>query len=194
MDPIDQEIRRRLDKLKEDRPPIPSEEELRLKLQKLKGETPSALSNKYVLLPCVKSNEEQINDLMKQYSEEAAMGQRLTTPIHDIEQRLNNLKMFQVSGDNNSSQSEKNTSTSRESSRKIPTMIADEDESMECSDSHPQEYFCYICDRVPKWICYTCDDQLFCPACYKEFHEDEDEPHRRKPFNVKKKYHDSDSD
>lgn len=48
MDPTDLEIRKRLDKLKEDRPPVPSEEELRSRLQKLKGEKPCALSNKVI--------------------------------------------------------------------------------------------------------------------------------------------------
>lgn len=34
---------------------------------------------------------------MKQYSEETTLQQRFTTPVNDIEQRLNNLKMFQFS-------------------------------------------------------------------------------------------------
>lgn len=57
-----------------------------------------------------------------------------------------------------------------------------------------QDYFCYICDQVPKRICYTCDDQLFCLACFKEYHEDEDEPHKWKPFNIRRVQPDSDSD
>ncbi|KAK7586008.1 hypothetical protein V9T40_003884 [Parthenolecanium corni] len=210
MDPIDLEIRRRLDKLKEPLQDAPSSEDIERKLRELKGLPGSSeISNKYVVFPKTQSQTEQVDDLMRQYSDEVAMSSRVASSasVDEIERRLRNLK-----SDNSSPENRNELQTPRGSDTKIllqkilaeadidrklenkfpnlkskPVEVPVEDEKMSCSDSDSDEEFCSICDKSPQWICRGCDKDMYCTKCFEEYHNEIGENHRRQVYNRRKK-------
>ncbi len=123
MDPLDLEIRKRLDKLKEPVINVPSDDELQSKLRGLKGlpeksdkkvpdislfavvpfETQSILKSllflQYIILPKPRSDTEQVDDLLKQYSEErdlditcSSSEKNKVVSLEELERRFYNLK------------------------------------------------------------------------------------------------------
>uniref|UniRef100_A0A1B0CQ97 Uncharacterized protein n=1 Tax=Lutzomyia longipalpis TaxID=7200 RepID=A0A1B0CQ97_LUTLO len=82
----DDEIRKRLDKLREDRQPknVPTEDEMRRRLANLRGQEYKEYSNAHVFAVDNRSDQEKMNDLLKQYAEESSI-REAHDPAKDVE-------------------------------------------------------------------------------------------------------------
>ena len=74
--PTTKEMEKRLAKLKEDRPPPPTEEEMRNRLAVLKGQDTAAAQTQHTFVTDKRNEQEQIDDLMKQYFEEVEIDKK----------------------------------------------------------------------------------------------------------------------
>ncbi|XP_073950336.1 abscission/NoCut checkpoint regulator [Choristoneura fumiferana] len=207
----DQEIRARLGKLKDKEKVKMSEEEITMRLKNIKGDVPSTsdaelldrlaklrgvpvstLQTKPMLVTAdPRSEQDQIEDLLKQYHDQAAMDTKYTDEFNDLtsqmEKRLNHLK-----DDPGPSQctntkpepEEDNSEDEEDSVRKIIEKLKSEAflDMNEISPSTNNELpFCEICNEDATMRCLGCR-YLFCKRCFIEHKDDDDGCNRYEPY------------
>lgn len=210
------DIRNRLDILKKsDIPEDASEDggntddDIHKRLANLKGVEHKDYSstNKVSLPPDTRSEQEKIDDLLKQFVEEkeidsAAQPSQAGT-IEDIEKRLAALRGQDL--ETTKQQIEQTQETEEEEvartmkqyleEAKLEDIVLDPDEE-ELIATIPQAPgqkkgleelpFCEICNEDAVLRCLECEN-LFCRACFKEFHDEEDyKSHQTKPYQAPK--------
>ncbi|GBP24286.1 hypothetical protein EVAR_9384_1 [Eumeta japonica] len=184
-----QEIEERLKKLKT-QVNNASEEELQERLAKLKGVPVTTGERKIALpLPDLRTEQEQANDLMKQYLEQFKMDENykneFDSEIDLIEARLQKLKgssstattLNQPKVESDSSDDE---STVKKVIAKYTAQISLEEDKD--SDELP---FCEICNNDAKMRCLGCR-YLFCKRCFLEHKDEDDGCDQYEPFEPKK--------
>lgn len=202
------DIRSRLDALKQKDLPQETHEDIEKRLANLKGiefKEPSKIS----FAPDTRSEQEKIEDLLKQFFEETAIDsdtkleEGTTGTIEDIERRLAALRGQDL--DKIKEQIEQTEETEEEETErtmkqyleeaKLDDIVLDPDEEelMSTIPQAPGEKknldelpFCEICNEDATLRCLECEN-LFCNSCYKEFHEEEDyKTHKTKPYQAPK--------
>ncbi|GAB0100489.1 abscission/NoCut checkpoint regulator [Sergentomyia squamirostris] len=206
----DEDIRKRLEKLREDRQAknVPTEEDMRKRLAELRGEQHKEYSNAHVFAVDKRSEQQKLEDLLKQYSEEAAI-REAHDPAKDIEKRLAALKgnPLNPSGSNlhpttsdktPDDESEDEETAARKIAQKyleesaLEDNILDPDEKELISSLPPPSKdteelpWCTICNEDATIRCTDCDGELFCRECFKDIHDDEEyKAHRTKAYKGK---------
>lgn len=222
----DQLISERLQKLKEGRKVTSSsstDDEIKNRLQNIKGETPSAsdaeiyarlaklkgvpidvVASKPVLPPPdTRTEQEQANDLIKQYMEQTGIDTKYTDEldglISDMEARMHKLKGSNPGsqGPNPGSQgstvqsptaiqendeSDDEEETVKKIVEKIKAEASLEDDTIKPSDELP---FCEICNEDARMRCLGCR-YLFCKRCFLDHRDDDDGCNRFEPYEAPK--------
>uniref|UniRef100_A0A6B2EJ23 Putative zinc finger protein n=1 Tax=Phlebotomus kandelakii TaxID=1109342 RepID=A0A6B2EJ23_9DIPT len=210
-DPQDDEMKQRLERLREDRQPksVPSEAEMRKRLAELKGEQHKEYSNAHLFAVDKRSDQQKMDELMKQYAEEATIREAFD-PAKDVERRLAALKQNPLpsSGSSHSVPVTSSTPAEEESedeetaAKKLAQRYIAETSLEEILDPDEKELisslpppsgdteelpWCTVCNEDAIIRCLGCDGELFCRECFKDIHDDEDyRAHRTKPFAGKK--------
>ncbi|XP_013185001.2 abscission/NoCut checkpoint regulator [Amyelois transitella] len=207
----DHEIQERLQKLKQNEKPMVSlEEEIAARLKNIKGDIPSTsdaelaqrlanlrgvpistLQSKPVLsiVPEMRTEQEQANDLLKQYMEQAQLdGQyknEFDSLISDMEARVQRLKdgrpMAKTTNDpaTAASDSEDEEIVKKIVGKiKVEANLEDEENSLKENDELP---FCEICNEDAKMRCLGCR-YLFCKRCFLDHKDDDDGCDRYEPY------------
>lgn len=206
----DDQILERLKKLKEDRSaqPTTTDDDIRQRLSNIKGEMPSTsdsdiqtrlanlrgvpvevITAKPVLPPPdTRSEQEQIDDLLKQYMEKTTIDTKYQNELDgifsDIEMRMQKLK----GNDNKESvpvniESEDEEETVKKIVEKVKAevVLEGDDISPSTNDELP---FCEICNEDAKMRCLGCN-YLFCKRCYLDHKDDDDGCNRYEPYEYK---------
>lgn len=201
------DIRIRLDALKKVDASESSQDEIeniQRRLAELKGIEFKAPSNDKVhFAPDTRSEQEKIDDLLKQFVEEKAVDdevrpeQSQAGTVEDIERRLAALRGQDL--DKTKSQIEQTEETEEEETARTMKQYLDEAKLDEIA-SDPDEVdlissipaagqkdleelpFCEICNEDATLRCLECEN-LFCGSCFREFHDEEDyKTHNTKPY------------
>lgn len=202
----DQQIIERLEKLKENRnlQEAPSEQEIKRRLAVLKGKDETTCS-KVSNLPkeSKKSEQEQIEDLLKLCAEETAIDQAYESDfklsIEDLEKRFQNLKhggaplpalsSKGVLGDEDGVAVTSKIIKRALEEAKLEKKFENKASSMEedCSEEEINELpWCIICNENATVKCLDCDNSLYCSSCFKEGHDYfEMKNHETEPFSSK---------
>uniref|UniRef100_A0A1B0D3S6 FYVE-type domain-containing protein n=1 Tax=Phlebotomus papatasi TaxID=29031 RepID=A0A1B0D3S6_PHLPP len=206
----DEEIRQRLEKLREDRQPkdAPSEEEMRKRLAELRGQQYKEYSNAHLFAVDKRSDQEKMNELLKQYSEEVSI-REAHDPAKDIEKRLAALKdnpltpgasskptTIPVKPVDEESEDEETTAKKiaqrymAESALEGDILTPEEKEfisSLPAPSKDTEELpWCTVCNEDAIIRCIDCDGELFCRECFKDIHDDEEyKSHRTKRYQRK---------
>lgn len=209
------DIRTRLNALKQDDVPdyiVPADDDIAKRLANLKGveykENPGT-ANKFLFTPDARSEQEKINDLLKQFVEEKTIEDEFkpeagtTGTIDDIERRLAALRGQDL--EKTKQQIEQTEETEEEEAErtmkqyleeaKLEDIVLDPDEA-ELIASIPSPPggkkdqdelpFCEICNEDASLRCLECEN-LFCISCFREFHDEEDyKTHKTKPYQAPK--------
>uniref|UniRef100_A0A1B0CQ96 Uncharacterized protein n=1 Tax=Lutzomyia longipalpis TaxID=7200 RepID=A0A1B0CQ96_LUTLO len=215
----DDEIRKRLDKLREDRQPknVPTEDEMRRRLANLRGQEYKEYSNAHVFAVDNRSDQEKMNDLLKQYAEESSI-REAHDPAKDVERRLAALKenplapagkpvVPAAAGGSPADESEDEETAAKKITQRYLAEVALEGEILEPEEKEfikslpppskdtEELPWCTICNEDATIRCLGCDGDLFCRECFKDIHDDEEyRGHRTKPYARKKTAQDSDDD
>lgn len=206
------DIRSRLDALKEGNLPenIESDDDIQKRLAKIKGVEYKdySSSNKALLMPDNRSEQEKINDLLKQFVEEKQIDDvgepelLKTGSVDDIERRLAALRGQDL--EKTKHQIEQIEETEEEEAdramkqyleeAKLEEIVLDPDEEELIAGIPPppdgrkldELPFCEICNEDASLRCLECEN-LFCVSCFKEFHDEEDyKTHKTKPYQAPK--------
>ena len=164
-----------------------------------------------------RSAEEQVRDLLKQFVAEKSidedanstdpnMSEDAGNTTEDIEKRLavlrgipydpNALKKRMDEGRPEETEAEETARIMKQylEEAKLDDLVLDPDEQ-ELIEGIPQAPtkdteelpFCEICNEDAIWRCVGCDGNLFCKACFKEFHDEEDyKDHKVKDYKAPK--------
>lgn len=210
------DIRSRLDALKKVEIPETvqdnGDDALAKRLANLKGveyKDYAATSSKILFTPDTRSEQEKIDDLLKQFVEERTIDDDVkpessqSGTIEDIERRLAVLRGQDL--ETTKQQIEQIAETEEEETMrtmkqyldeaKLDDVVLDPDEQ-ELISTIPQAPgekkdldelpFCEICNEDASLRCLECEN-LFCASCYREFHEEEDyKAHKTKPYQAPK--------
>ncbi|XP_058467880.1 abscission/NoCut checkpoint regulator isoform X2 [Malaya genurostris] len=166
-------------------------------------------SNKrFLLQKDNRTQEEQIRDIMKQFTEEQDMLNAVSnyrlTEIDEIGKRLAQLKddsYVKINPAHNIAQEESEDETIETLTRKyieeaaidaknhsnIDDELSTEDIPEPLDPSELKELpWCTICNENADVRCMSCGGDLFCHSCFKECHNDDEEyrTHRKKSFNA----------
>jgi hypothetical protein len=216
------DIRERLDALKKDDIPqdLPGDvsndldqNNIEQRLAALKGVEHKDYSeaNKKILFPNdTRSEQEKIDDLLKQFVEEKTIDDEsipaagAAGTIEDIEKRLAALRGQDL--EKTKQQIEQIEETEEEETERIMKQYLDEAKLDDIAlDPDEQELissippppgekkdleelpFCEICNEDAPLRCLECEN-LFCASCYREFHDEEDyKTHKTRPYQAPKK-------
>lgn len=210
------DIRGRLDALKKVEIPEAAQDNdddaLAKRLANLKGveyKDYAATSSKILFFPDTRSEQEKIDDMLKQFVEERTIDDDVkpepsqSGTIEDIERRLAVLRGQDL--ETTKQQIEQIEETEEEEAMrtmkqyldeaKLDDVVLDPDEQ-ELISTIPQAPgekkdldelpFCEICNEDASLRCLECEN-LFCASCYREFHEEEDyKTHKTKPYQAPK--------
>ena len=207
------DIRTRLDALKKDDLPESlrnDEEDIQKRLAELKGvEFKVPTNSKIHVAPDTRSEQEKIDDLLKQFVEEKAIDDEAKPElseigtVEDIERRLAALRGQDL--DKTKQQIEQTEETEAEEiartmkqyleEAKLEDIVLDPDEQELISSIPPapgqkkdleELPFCEICNEDASLRCLECEN-LFCASCFREFHDEEDyKSHKTKPYEAPK--------
>ncbi len=205
------DIRKRLDILKEEKKAKENQniDDIEQKLAALKGvEHKPQSGNKILFPPDQRSEQEKINDLLKQFVDEKEINQQYESStdnqpgsVDDIEKRLAALRGIEVSDMKNQIEDRSDETEQEEINRtmlqyleeaKLPDFVADPDEAELIASIPPPPNgnkkdleelpFCEICNEDAVIRCLECED-IFCHSCFMEFHDEEDyKSHKPKPY------------
>ncbi|XP_030029628.2 abscission/NoCut checkpoint regulator isoform X1 [Manduca sexta] len=177
----EEDIAKRLQSIKGETPLI-SDEELQMRLAKLKGHPTLVTTQKKLVLPApdLRTEEEQANDLLKQYMEQTKIDSKYKEEfddiMNDIEFRMHKLKG--VSKPQPSTQNQQDIES--EDEEKIVQNIIKRakeqsllDNSTIPDDTNNELPFCEICDEDATMRCLGCK-YLFCKTCFMEHKDDDD--------------------
>ncbi|XP_022116518.2 abscission/NoCut checkpoint regulator isoform X2 [Pieris rapae] len=197
-DPVEEEIRKRLLKLKEDKLnlskctdkdiaerlkklkdiPSTSQAQVEQRLANIKEVPLESIQSKAVLpTPDLRTEEEQANDLLRQYLAHASIDKKyedeFKSKINDIEGRLYKLKGQQTALNS----IPKTDTVLMESDDEVIRKIIDK-AKVECDDElatpiNNELPFCEICNEDAVMRCLGCK-YLFCKLCFTEHKDDED--------------------
>lgn len=168
-----------------------------------------ATTNKMYFTPDTRSEQEKINDLMKQFVEERAIDDESQSEpnqsgiIEDIERRLAVLRGQDL--DKTKQQIEQIEETEEEEAMRTMKQYIEEAKLDDINlDPEEQEListippapgenknldelpFCEICNEDASLRCLECEN-LFCASCFREFHDEEDyKSHKTKPYQAPK--------
>lgn len=216
------DIRKRLDELKDQKSKEESDknlDDLQQRLANLKGVDYKPQSGHKVLFsPDTRSEQEKIEDLLKQFVEEKdIIDQYDTVPtqeqpvsIDDIEKRLAALRGIDLSKIKSQQIEDRSDETEQEEinrtmlqyleEAKLPDFVADPDEEELIASIPPPPSgnkkdleelpFCEICNEDAVLRCLECEN-IFCHRCFLEFHDEEDyKNHKTKPYIAPKSAND----
>lgn len=186
------------------------DESIKRRLAELKGVEFKADSNaKIHFTPDTRSEQEKIDDLLRQFVEETAIDYQSkpesaqTGTVEDIERRLAALRGQDI--EKTKQQIEQTEETEEEETArtmkqyleeaKLEDLVLDPDEEELIATIPPapgqkkdfeELPFCEICNEDASLRCLECED-LFCASCFREFHEEEDyKTHKTKPYQAPK--------
>lgn len=208
------DIRKRLDQLKDQKPADESDQNLnddiQQRLANLKGvDYKPQSANKVLFSPDARSEQEKIEDLLKQFVEEKdindqhepATSHEQPGSVDDIERRLAALRGIDLSQVKSGIEDKSDETEQEEINRtmlqyleeaKLPDFAVDPDEA-ELIASIPappggnkkdleELPFCEICNEDAVIRCLECEN-IFCHRCFLEFHDEEDyKSHKTKPY------------
>ncbi|KAJ2953366.1 hypothetical protein O0L34_g956 [Tuta absoluta] len=190
----EQEIAQRLQKIKGDTPKT-SDAELLNRLAKLRGAPVSTLQSQPVVIkPDLHSEQEQADDLMKQYLEQVSVDNKYKDEfdglISDMESRLGKLKGTDAacSSGTNSKPVEVESEDEEETMKKIiekakaAAVLVDDELPSPSDDELP---FCEICNEDAMMRCLGCR-YLFCKRCFLDHKDDDDGCDRYESYTPKK--------
>ncbi|CAK1550496.1 unnamed protein product [Leptosia nina] len=174
----DRDIEARLKKLK-DVPSI-SEADLEQRLANIKGVSVESMKSKPITInPDLRTEEEQTNDLLRQYMAQSNMDQNyedeFNNKISDIESRLQKLKGSTTTGVTVQETSPHQDEESEESiiNKIIEQAKIESFDSENTASTNDELPFCEICNEDAVMRCMGCK-YLFCKQCFIE-HKDEDD-------------------
>ncbi|XP_047994281.1 abscission/NoCut checkpoint regulator [Leguminivora glycinivorella] len=185
------EISRRLQNIKGEMPST-SDAELLERLAKLRGVPVATLQTKPVLVaPDKRSEQEQIDDLLKQYQAKSGIDNKYTDEFNglvtNMESRLQNLKgnggpsqtsnVTNVNVEDTPSEDEEDT-VKKIIERLKTEALLDEQLSPTTNDELP---FCEICNEDATMRCLGCR-YLFCKRCFLDHKDDDDGCDRYEPY------------
>ncbi|XP_050354043.1 abscission/NoCut checkpoint regulator [Nymphalis io] len=189
-----EDIIARLQKLKDDIPST-SNAELELRLANLKGVPTSTVQSKPVLPgPELRTEQEQADDLMKQYMAQSNIDTKYKKEfdniVSDIENRLQKIKgsstssqmKTDVTENNNKSDDEEEMIKKIIQKAKEETSVTDNEGCDSALDELP---FCEICNEDAKMRCRGCK-YLFCKRCFYEHKDDDDGCDSYEPYTAPK--------
>lgn len=207
------DIRSRLDALKKDDVPLdlPDQSDIEKRLASLKGieHKDYSAANKVLFTKDTRSEQEKIEDLLKQFVEERTIDD-IATPepnatgtVEDIQRRLAALRGQDLeTTKQNIEQIEETEEEEAERTMKqyleeakLDEIVLDPEEQ-ELISTIPQAPgqkkdldelpFCEICNEDASLRCLECEN-LFCASCFREFHDEEDyKTHKTKPYQAPK--------
>jgi hypothetical protein len=209
------DIRKRLDQLKDQKLEEESDkniDDLQQRLANLKGIDYKPQSGSKVLFsPDIRSEQEKIEDLLKQFVEEKDISdQHDTAPsqeegsVDDIERRLAALRGIDLSKVKNSQIEDRSDETEQEEINRTMLQYLEEAKLPDI-DPYEAEFiasippppsgdkkdleelpFCEICNEDAVIRCLECEN-IFCHKCFLEFHDEEDyKTHKTKPYTAPK--------
>lgn len=209
----DKEILERLEKLKADRAVtvLPDENEIKRRLALLQDRSEELTKEKSNMFKVTsKSEQEEVDDLLKQYTDEAGiefnMTMREKKNVEELEQKLRKLKSGEGSETLDSTTAEpedddavtariiQKTIAEGQLERKLQSSLEkeddDDDDELDLSDDITGEDselpWCIICNENACIKCFGCDGSLYCDACFKQGHEFFNmEDHKFEPFQGK---------
>lgn len=217
------DIRKRLDQLKDQKPADGSDQNLdddiQQRLANLKGvDFKPQSATKVLFSPDARSEQEKIEDLLKQFVEEKeindqhepAPSQEQPGSIDDIERRLAALRGIDLSKIKEGIEDKSDETEQEEINRtmleyleeaKLPDFVADPDEAELIASIPPppggnkkdleELPFCEICNEDAVIRCLECEN-IFCHRCFLEFHDEEDyKSHKTKPYTAPKSAEDN---
>lgn len=195
LDNKDEEVLRRLEALKADRKLSAednNDQSIASRLADLKGVPMKDYSKKILFEKDTRTETEKANDLLKQFAEESGIdsgiNQEREDAISDIEKRLADLRGQDIL--TMKKQIEQVEETEEEERDRIMRQYLDEAKLDDILDPAEKELiegipkpdnpkdieelpFCEICNEDATLRCLDCEN-LFCKACLKEFHLEED--------------------
>lgn len=193
----DEDIRNRLQNIK-GAIPSTSDAEIQERLAKLRGVPIETVTSKpFVLQPDNRTEQEQANDLLKQYMEQASIDTKYKNEfdglITDMETRMNNLRGTKASGSegpNSGMSPEVESENEEETVKKIVEKM--KAEALMDDDGMPQSTndelpFCEICNEDARMRCLGCK-YLFCKRCFQEHKDDDDGCDRYEPYTAPKSH------
>ncbi|XP_028049323.1 uncharacterized protein LOC105836545 isoform X2 [Monomorium pharaonis] len=210
LDPVDQQIVDRLQKLKDEERNIalPTVEEIKQRLAVLKDQNPEASGSNSINIHQVdtRTDQEKADDLIQEYL--AQMELPSTSDFcKDIQEKLNALQDDGSKTCLNQNMKEKINiykeilcdSTSNDSVELIskisameietPLKMEDEDEE-ENDDKEESESECVMCSRTANELdlyrCAGCTDDLYCPLCFESSHDESEMVDKHKPVRFVK--------
>ncbi|XP_047512276.1 abscission/NoCut checkpoint regulator isoform X2 [Pieris napi] len=197
-DPVEEEIRKRLLKLKEEKLnssecsdkdiaerlkklkdiPSTSQAQIEQRLANIKEVPIESIQSKPVLpTPDLRTEEEQANDLLIQYMAHASMDKKyedeFKSKINDIEGRLYKLKGQQTASYSISRTDMVLMESEDELIRKIIDKAKVESDDEVASPINNELPFCEICNEDAVMRCLGCK-YLFCKLCFMEHKDDDD--------------------
>jgi hypothetical protein len=206
LSPADQKILDRLEKLKEEKGPPPTEGELRRRLASLKGE------NDYVEGPSkplftidTRTDQQKADSLLEQFVSERDI-ELAHNPQDEIEARLATLREQGVRPnegpyisnlhDSSSSEEEMDKITKKimdevaieercpkQTFKKLTPSSSNEEEN---ERSSPELPWCVLCNNDAKFRCFDCGGDLYCGECNVEVHKNwGDTDHKVVPYKPK---------
>lgn len=174
------DIAARLQKLKGEIPST-SDAEIAARLASLKGVPTCEISSKAALLkPDLRTEQEQADDLFKQYLDQAKIDSFYSNEfdglVNDIEKRLENLKGTSEQKKVTTTADSNITNNEDEMLRKIIEEAKAKvtlEESEICDPGIEELPFCEICNEDANMRCLGCK-YLFCKRCFIEHKDDDD--------------------
>ncbi|EFA06685.2 abscission/NoCut checkpoint regulator isoform X2 [Tribolium castaneum] len=205
LSPADQKILDRLEKLKDEKGPPPSEGELRRRLASLKGENDYVEGPSRLLFQVdSRTDQQKADSLLEQFVNERDI-ELAHNPQEEIEARLATLREQGVRPnegpyisnlhDSSSSEEEVDKITKKimdevaieercPKSKKLTPSSSNEDENN--VRSSPELPWCVLCNNDAKFRCFDCGGDLYCSECNVEVHKNwGDTDHKVVPYKSK---------
>lgn len=182
----DEDLVQRLSNVKGNKQP-PTEDELERRLAKIKGSSaasPVPTSNSNILITKMKTDVEQVNDLLKQLVTETDIDSCVTSSTTKLVEEKKSKHLPQTQPASSSSLKQETLAFVDKlvaESKLAPypeSVSSDEEEDTEIDD------WCTICNEDASLRCKGCSGDLYCSSCYKEFHtpSDTEDDHQCEKF------------